>query len=53
MVSACLMPPMFPEPNTSVWHGIGAFALSTMGRSRATGVELASEGEPHRHDGDG
>ena len=33
MVSASLAPPMSPDPNTGVWNGMKAFALSTMGRS--------------------
>ena len=32
MVSAWIMPAMSPEPNTCVFHGMKAFALSTMGR---------------------
>src|SRR5262249_39426896 len=39
MVSASLMPAVSPQPSTSVLHGMKAFALSTMGRSRATGVD--------------
>ena len=27
-----IMPAMSPEPNTCVFHGMKAFALSTMGR---------------------
>ena len=32
MVSAWIMPAMSPEPNTCVFNGMKAFALSTMGR---------------------
>ena len=32
MVSARITPAMSPEPNTCVFHGMKAFALSTMGR---------------------
>ena len=31
MVSASLMPALSPHPSTSVFHGVKAFALSTMG----------------------
>ena len=39
MVFASLMPALSPQPSTSVWHGMTAFALSTMGRSRGGGQE--------------
>ena len=34
MVSARIAPHMSPDPNTCVWNGMKACALSTMGRSR-------------------
>jgi hypothetical protein len=48
MVFACLMPALSPQPSMCVWHGMTAFALSTMGRSRGGGlvVKPKAKGKP-------